>query len=274
LSNAEKIAILQQEAYDLPLLGQFRQSRFFGPGFHEEFRSFLFSFYWVAQFYLFMSWRSKNRNPDSQARVWRNWTMFFVVFQFCMFVPFYLNLFGFQTLPAYHITNSFVVVWLLSSSVSLFFFPSLLYGIAAKGATDTTIERKMPKVSGDIDPKLGEVMLSLVQKMDDGKLFLKQGYSINDFSRDTDTPVYQISKCLNHFSELGFVDFVNQKRIDYCVSKLQAGQWQNFTMEAIAAECGFSNRNSFTKAFKKFKGMTPSEFRFLATGSSIDTHML
>jgi AraC-like DNA-binding protein len=60
---------------------------------------------------------------------------------------------------------------------------------------------------------------------------------------------------------MGFIDFTNQKRIKYCVEKLDSGDWKNFTIEAIAQECGFNNRNSFTNAFKKFKGVSPSEYK-------------
>jgi AraC-like DNA-binding protein len=31
-------------------------------------------------------------------------------------------------------------------------------------------------------------------------------------------------------------------------------------LEAIAKECGFSNRNTFIAAFKKFKNMPPSQY--------------
>jgi AraC-like DNA-binding protein len=93
------------------------------------------------------------------------------------------------------------------------------------------------------------------------RLFLTAGYSINDFSRDINVPVYQISKSLNTFRECGFVDFINQQRILYCVAKFDQGEWQNLTLEAVAMECGFSNRNSFTKSFKKIKDCSPSEYR-------------
>jgi AraC-like DNA-binding protein len=88
-----------------------------------------------------------------------------------------------------------------------------------------------------------------------------QSYSINDFSKDINIPVYQISKSLNTFHEMGFIDFINKKRVQYCVQKLEKGEWSNYTIEAVAHECGFNNRNSFTNAFKKFLGTSPSEFR-------------
>jgi AraC-like DNA-binding protein len=73
--------------------------------------------------------------------------------------------------------------------------------------------------------------------------------------------VYLISKSITYFTGNGFIDFINQQRIQYCVEKLTAGDWKSFTVEGIARECGFNNRNSFTNAFKKFKGISPSQFK-------------
>jgi hypothetical protein len=46
LSSAQKTALILQEINDLDLLGKFSQGRFIGPGFHQEFRTVLFSLYW------------------------------------------------------------------------------------------------------------------------------------------------------------------------------------------------------------------------------------
>jgi AraC-like DNA-binding protein len=178
-----------------------------------------------------------------------------------MFLPVYLSFFGLDNMASYPMANSFLVIWLLLSSVSLFFFPSLLYG---KVYNPIPKNQKLPKKlegSEAGDNKSEEVMRVIESKMDELRLFLTQGYSINDFSRDVNIPVYQISKSLNTFKGMGFIDYVNQKRIHYCVSKFGKGEWLIYTFEAIAAECGFSNRNTFTRAFKKFQGCYPSDFK-------------
>jgi len=38
------------------------------------------------------------------------------------------------------------------------------------------------------------------------------------------------------------------------------GEWKQKTLEAIASEAGFNNRNTFTAAFKKETGKSPSEY--------------
>lgn len=264
LSSAEKKQLILQEIKDLDLLGQFRQSKYFGPSFHQEFRTVLFSGYWLAQVLIILKWFRRHPRLTHQNKVWRNWMMMFLACQFFMWFPFYLSLLGLNILTSYHIVNSFSVAWLMISSLSLFFSPSLLYGTGLAGPSVSTkiakVLRKTPTTEVE-EKKLEEYMQVIESQMGSKMLFLTAGYSINDLSREINVPVYQISKCLNKFKGFGFLDFINQQRVQFCVGKFDQGEWLNFTLEAVALECGFSNRNSLTKSFKKFKNCSPSEYR-------------
>jgi len=264
LTSAQKLILIQQEINDLDAMVKFNQSKFIGPGFHHVFRTVLLSGYWVAEVILFVKWFRSQPSLSYQSKVWTNWMLVFLGCQFFLWFPFYLSLFWLDNFTNYQIIESFSVIWLLLSSLSLFFFPSLLYGKPFDGANRiSTFARGIKKTPlTDIEhKKLEEVMQAIEVQMDENNLFLKTGFTINDFSKDIQIPVYQISKSLNTFKGLGFVDYINQKRIGYCVQKFEQGEWLNFTVEAVATECGFNNRNSFTNAFKKFLGVSPSAYR-------------
>jgi AraC-like DNA-binding protein len=258
LPSAKKKELILQEIQNLTVLAQFNQSKFFGPNFHLQFRTFILGIYWIAQMVVLVQWVKKQRPLNKQDIVWKNWILIFLGCQFLLWFPHLLGIFWFETLTSYHLTNTITVVWVLISSLSLFFFPSLLYGNAYVGKTKILIRAQAPKEG---EKKLEEVMREIDKMMVEKQFFLNSGYSIHDFSRDTNVPAYQISKCLNMFWNLGFVDYINQKRIQYCILKLEKGELLNFTLEAVASECGFSNRNSFTKSFQKFQGMSPSTYR-------------
>jgi AraC-like DNA-binding protein len=264
LSSAQKTELILQEINDLDLLGKFSQGRFIGPGFHTEFRTVLFSAYWVAQVVILVRWVKSQSLLTSENKVWKNWMILFLGCQFFLWFPFYLTIFWLDKLTTYHIVNSFSVGWVMLSSLSLFFFPSLLYGKPFEGdnrITKFTKALKKPQISEIDEKKLEDIIQEMESKMEVEKLFLNAKYSIHDFSKDINLPAYQISKSLNAFKGLSFIDFINQKRVLFCVKKFKEGKWSNYTVEAIAAECGFSNRNSFTNAFKKFLGSSPSEYR-------------
>jgi len=58
-------------------------------------------------------------------------------------------------------------------------------------------------------------------------------------------------------------DFINSKKIDHAVFMINA---QSGSFSEIAAACGISDITYFTRLFKKYKGMSPSEYRALVTG--------
>lgn len=263
LSSAEKILVIQQEINDLDVLGKFKQSKYIGSGFHQEFRTVLFSFYWVAQVVVLVKWLRSQRSLSKQSKIWSNWMKVFLACQFFIWFPFYLSIFWLDKLTTYQIVNSFSVIWLLILSLSLFFFPSLIYGKASEmpPAIKEAKILKKAQIAEEEEKKLEEVMGTIETEMDANSYFLIHGYSINDFSKDIHIPVYQISKSINHFLGMSFVDFINKKRIQYCVKKFENGDWSNYTIEGISSECGFNNRNTFTLAFKKIHGTLPSKYR-------------
>jgi AraC-like DNA-binding protein len=264
LPSTEKIALIKQEISDLDRWMQFSQSRYFSPGFHQAFRLVTLNVYWIAQVVVFVRWLRRHTSLSAEDKVWKNWILVFLGCQFFMWFPYYLNIFWLSQLTTYHIVNSFAIGWLMISSFSLFFFPSILYGpklVVKTGDTAPVKVRTKAPITDAEQHKLAEAMHTLEAQMEANKYFLTPGYSIHDFSRDINLPAYQISKSLNTFKGMGFVDFINQKRIQYCIAKFNQGEWLHYRLEAVATECGFSNRNSFTKSFIKFHGATPSDYR-------------
>lgn len=260
LPAAEKKELILLEIQDLAGMAQFNQSKFLGPNFHHEFRTFVFGSYWIAQVVLMIKWVKTQDALSKYNKVWKNWMLLFLSCQFFIWFPHMVSILWLDPLTSYHFANTSSVIWLLISIFSLFFYPSLLYGKTFN--RPIKLSKLLDKAQMTIeDGKLEEIISMIDGEVEKNLLFLKPGYSIHDLSRDINIPAYQISKSLNAFKGLGFVDFINQKRIQYCINKFNHGEWLNHTLEAVAFDCGFSNRNSFTKAFKKTMGVSPSEFR-------------
>ena len=58
-----------------------------------------------------------------------------------------------------------------------------------------------------------------------------------------------------------FQDFINQYRVEEFINRLENDQNDHFTLLAIATEVGFNSKSSFNATFKKFKGLTPTEYK-------------
>lgn len=271
LSNPQKLTYILQEINDLNGYAQLQESRFFPSGFHQTFRTILFSVYWVLQCWLMYQWIKKHPKLSTEQRIWKNWMLVFIFFQAGIWLPFFLTFIWVDKALTYHMIYTSAGIWLALSSFLLLFYPSLLSGARedkkeAEPANPAPVQANPTVVTPEDLQKLEEVKRAIDSKLEKEALFLKPGYTINEFSQDVGLPVYLISKTITHFEGYGFIDFINQKRIQYCVDKLQSGEWKNFKVEAIAKECGFNNRNSFTNAFKKFKGISPSEYKTNPSG--------
>ena len=92
------------------------------------------------------------------------------------------------------------------------------------------------------------------------KPFLKPGYTIKDLSDELGMPSYQLSSFINHRLGKNFSDYLNQFRIKYCEELIKKEGGGKLNLQQLAARCGFQNRNTFTTAFKKFTGRTPSDY--------------
>lgn len=94
--------------------------------------------------------------------------------------------------------------------------------------------------------------------METEKAFLHPGYSLRDLSMSLDIPMYQLSAFFNRVMGYNFNDYLNRLRVRYCVELLRSEDVHDLNMHGLAARCGFRNRNSFSSAFKKFTGHSPS----------------
>ena len=90
--------------------------------------------------------------------------------------------------------------------------------------------------------------------------FLKRGYNLKQLSEDTSIPLHHLSAFINQYYHIHFNDFINEYRVQYCQVKIKNDEWRSKTLEAIAEESGFNNRNTFTAAFKKVTGYNPSDY--------------
>jgi AraC-like DNA-binding protein len=100
----------------------------------------------------------------------------------------------------------------------------------------------------------------LNELMEKEKPYLKEGYSIKDLAYQINLPAYQLSAFINIETGVHFNDFINRLRISYCEELIGKGESDNLNLFGLAAKCGFHNRNTFTAAFKKYTGLTPSAF--------------
>jgi len=109
------------------------------------------------------------------------------------------------------------------------------------------------------EAKKEAIAQEIIKLFKESKPFLQDNYSIIDLSEEIKQPSHVVSMIINSKFNTSFPDFVNKYRIEESVLMLK--DEKNYKIEAIAYECGFGNKASFYKAFKKFTGVTPANFK-------------
>lgn len=92
------------------------------------------------------------------------------------------------------------------------------------------------------------------------KLYLKPGFSRDDAISIVPMSMKQFSALFQKYST-GFVSFVNNLRLEHSLELIRSNQ--EYTIEGIALDSGFSNRQTFHRLFVEKYGMTPMEYKRL-----------
>lgn len=108
-------------------------------------------------------------------------------------------------------------------------------------------------------------VLQLIKQIDDyviaTEAFKMRSITLKVLAIALNVPGHEISRCLKIHYKLAFTHYINRHRIMYFKHILKVQKLrQTFTIEAIAQESGFMSRSGFYKAFKKFEGISPTEY--------------
>ncbi len=165
---------------------------------------------------------------------------------------------GFSNIP--YINDPSINTYTLILVAFLFYFITLKL-IMAPSEIMLINEPKKYKHSGLNDAMLESYSEKIIAFMEDDKGFMDSNLSLSVISEKLHIPKQYISEILNVHFNTNFQDFVNGYRIEEFIDKLNNPEYANLTLVGIANEVGFNSKSNFYTAFKKAKGLTPTEYR-------------
>jgi YesN/AraC family two-component response regulator len=110
--------------------------------------------------------------------------------------------------------------------------------------------------SGEADYIQHRLELYMLEK----KPYLQPRFTIKQLSESIQIPAHRLSAVINARKRSNFTDYLNRLRVRHCEELIRNSGGSKINIQRLAGECGFHNRNTFTTAFKKFTGRTPSEY--------------
>lgn len=106
-----------------------------------------------------------------------------------------------------------------------------------------------------------ELKVKVERLMEEDKLFMDPELRLDKLAGLLHVSRHHTSQVINENFDMSFNDYINAHRIAEAKKRLCSGfKDSTETMSDIAYACGFNNRASFYRAFKKFTQLTPKEF--------------
>ena len=102
-------------------------------------------------------------------------------------------------------------------------------------------------------------MVKLKSMMTEEELYKRPDIKLKDIASELHIIPHKLSQLLNDNVGKSFAQFINEYKIDEAKRLLKENN--QFTLEAIGYEAGFSSKSAFYATFKKVVGKTPSEYQ-------------
>lgn len=101
--------------------------------------------------------------------------------------------------------------------------------------------------------------LKVEQVLQDKKSYLKLNFTLDDLERESKIAKHHLSQFFSTTYGMNFNTYINKLRVEYAKELVKKRNF-DISVSELGDECGFNSRTSFFRAFKKFEGISPSEY--------------
>ena len=124
-----------------------------------------------------------------------------------------------------------------------------------------TNEKSRQLKTGLNKDKIDEIITGILALMEKEKLYTETELTLKQLADKLQYPTYQVSQAINEGLGKNFYDLINSYRVEEAKRLLTDPKNENYTILSVGFEAGFNSKTTFNTVFKKFTGVTPTEFR-------------
>ena len=162
--------------------------------------------------------------------------------------------------------RSVATVLMSALTISIYFFPKVLYGLQFKSGNSLgdvmKLNEEITKVAKT--PEVSNARLKQVDKLVENhtfeKLYLVPGYALSDLVKNISIPEHVLTYYFNNYKGITFLKWKNKLRIEEAIKLLKSGEADTNTLESVGKACGYKSRSNFIQAFKSQTGESPSAY--------------
>jgi AraC-like DNA-binding protein len=190
-----------------------------------------------------------------------SWVRFFTGVFLIINLSFFLSLFAVIHL---HVIN---LVWksvgvILSLSIFALGYKGILQKEILFPDLPVTLASVEPSAPRESEPKPDNALIEKLQQyMKNEKPFLDAELSLSTLAKAMGLNRNQLSQLINTGLGENFYDFINKYRVEEVKRLMADPQKQNYNLLGMALEAGFKSKSTFNLIFKRFTGLTPTEYR-------------
>ncbi|WP_298517205.1 AraC family transcriptional regulator [uncultured Kordia sp.] len=124
-------------------------------------------------------------------------------------------------------------------------------------------QKTVPKThsSLQIDEKTVQIILDKLTRLEENHFFLDKSYDLSTTAQKIGTNTSYLSAIINHYKAKNFKEYMNVLKINHALLTLKENTtYRKYAINALATEFGYNSTLTFSRAFKKYSGLNPSEY--------------
>ncbi|HOX83076.1 MAG TPA: helix-turn-helix domain-containing protein [Chryseolinea sp.] len=186
--------------------------------------------------------------------------------RFFMIVFLLINLFFmFSLFAAIHLHNG---AWLPKATALI--FSVSIFALGYKGILQKELFQRDEAIPLDVPGESipdsfskpdQELLNKLLAYMTEKEPFLDAELTLSQLAKDINMSRSQLSVVINEGTGDNFYDFVNKYRVEEVKRLMMDPKASKYNLLGIAIEAGFKSKSTFNLIFKRFTGLTPSEYK-------------
>ena len=150
--------------------------------------------------------------------------------------------------------------------ITAFIFSLSLFALGYKGMLQKEVRQTIEPGGETLSPTLvkkpdQQLVSRLLAYMTEKKPYLDAELTLSSLAHDLTISRSQLSVLINEGTGDNFYDFVNKYRVEEIKKLMIDPRVKNYNLLGIALEAGFKSKSTFNLIFKRFTGLTPTEYR-------------
>jgi AraC-like DNA-binding protein len=133
-------------------------------------------------------------------------------------------------------------------------------GIPETATTDENSTSAKYQKSSLSEEEAASIHERLMLLMEEEKPFTNPDLTLNELAKSLEVHPNYLSQVINSKENKSFYDLINERRVEEFIKLTEEPGTEQFTLLSMAYDCGFNSKASFNRNFKKYTGLTPSDY--------------